>query len=311
MARLGLIGLVLALSPAVAHADHPFILPSTTLLSGETAAVTFDAAASEAVFFFDHRPLAPETIKVFRPDDTLSDTARPQRTRFRSIVDMTLDQQGTWKVSSEQVMVTGTFTLNGEERRVGGRGGPPPATAMSGMGGQAGAGGAAGERGPGVGPGGPAGGPAGERRPPPVAVQDIPAAATDLHLTEIASRVQTFVTLGAPTTGVFKPTGAGLELEPITHPNALVAGETARFRFLIDGGPAAGVKVTVLPGGQRYRDNDRTMTLTTGADGTIALRWPGAGMYWLGAEAQDSHPAERRAEVRRLTYAATLEVMTP
>lgn len=301
-ARARLAAFALALAPAAGWADHPFILPSTTLLSGDNAAVTFDAAASEAVFFFDHRPLAPESIKVFRPDNTPSDAARPQRTRFRSVVDMTLDQQGTWKVSSEQVMVTGTFKLNGEERRVGGRGGPPPG-AQPGMGGQPGMAGPAG--------GPPPGAPAGERRQPPVAVQDIPADATDVHLTEIASRVQTFVTLGAPTTGVFKPSGTGLELEPITHPNAIVAGETARFRFLIDGRPAPGVKVTVLPGGQRYRDGDRAMTLTTGADGTVAVRWPAAGMYWLGADAQDAHPAERRAETRRLSYTATLEVMTP
>ena len=100
-------------------------------------------------------------------------------------------------------------------------------------------------------------------------------------------------------------------MQPITHPNAVVAGETARFRFLIDGRPAAGVAVTVQPGGDRYRNDEGEMRLVTGADGTVAVKWPAAGMYWLGAEAQDAHPAEPRAEARRLAYAATLEVMTP
>lgn len=292
------LALLLALAPSVALADHSFILPSSTLLSGDGNTVTFDAAGSDYVFFFDHRPLGPETIKVFRPDGTPLDDAKPTRTRFRTIIDLPLDRQGTWKVASTQVSVSGSFTVNGEERRV--RGGMP----MGPMPGMA----------PGARPGGEGprpGGEGGERRPTLVALADVPADAADLHLTETASTAETFVTVGAPTEAVFKPSGRALEMQPVTHPNALAAGETARLRFLIDGRPASGVKVTVVPGGQRYRDDDKAMALTTGADGTVAVKWPAAGMYWLGAEAEDAHPAEKRAQVRRMTYSATLEVMTP
>jgi uncharacterized GH25 family protein len=151
----------------------------------------------------------------------------------------------------------------------------------------------------------------GPRRQPPVAFQDIPADATDLHLNEIWSKTETFVTQGAPSTDIFKPVGKGLEFDPITHPNAVAAGETAKFRFLIDGKPAAGVKITVMAGGERYREDAGAMKLTTGADGTVSIKWPTAGMYWLGAEAEDKNPAEKKAEVRRMSYAVTLEVMTP
>ncbi len=144
-----------------------------------------------------------------------------------------------------------------------------------------------------------------------MALQDIPADATDIHLTETIRTTATFVTTGAPTTTVFKPTGTGLEFDPITHPNAIAAGETARFRFLIDGKPAPGLKVTVVPGGDRYRETVNAMALTTGADGVVAVTWPAAGLYWLGVEAEDKHPAEKRAETRRMSYAVTLEVMTP
>uniref|UniRef100_UPI001576338A DUF4198 domain-containing protein n=1 Tax=Sphingomonas bacterium TaxID=1895847 RepID=UPI001576338A len=157
-------------------------------------------------------------------------------------------------------------------------------------------------------PGGPPGEP---RRQPPVALEDIPADATDVHLVERVGRVETFVTAGPPTTTVFRPAGRGLELEPITHPNAVVAGEMARFRFLVDGKPAAGVRVTVLAGGDRYRNDAGARVMTAGADGIVAVTWPAPGMYWLGAEAEDRAPAEKRAEVRRMSYAATLEVMTP
>jgi hypothetical protein len=283
------------LAPTAAFADHPFILPSSTSVSGTGNTVTFDAAGSDHVFFFDHRPLALETIGIEAPDGSPAEPSNAARTRLRSVFDLRLDREGTWKVTSRQLMVVGTFRLAGEERRVDGRGGPPPGVQPAGA------------------PAGiPAGGPdGGLRRQPPVAVKDIPAEATDVHLTEVVGIAQTFVTAGAPTTPVLKPTGSGLELEPITHPNALAAGETARFRFLLDGRPAAGVKVTALPGGDRYRDGDGAIALTADRDGVVAVRWPAAGMYLLSAAAEDRHPAEQRAETRRLTYSATLEVMTP
>ncbi|RDE06116.1 DUF4198 domain-containing protein [Sphingomonas aracearum] len=296
----------------MASADRSFIVPSSTILAGNSNTVTFDAAGADHLFFFDHRPIAPETIIVSKPDGSPADPVTPVRTRFRTVLDVRLDQQGTWKVASRQVMVSGTLRLNGEERRVGGRGGPPPGGAAMpagapAQGPRASAGPAPGAQAGAAGPDGPGG----QRRQPPIALADIPAEATDVHLTEMVNTTETFVTLGAPTETVFKPSGKGLEFAPITHPNAIAAGETARFRFLIDGKPAAGVKVTVVQGGERYRDDVAAMDLVTGVDGAVAVKWPSAGLYWLGAEAEDKHPAEKRAEMRRMLYSATLEVQTP
>ncbi|QJU57097.1 DUF4198 domain-containing protein [Sphingomonas sp. AP4-R1] len=319
--------LAAALVPAAAQADHSFILPSGTLFSGSNNFVTFDAAGSEHVFYFDHRPIGIDSIKIWKPDGT---EAKPTATfsgRLRTAFDVRLEQSGTWKVASQQMMVMGTLKLNGEERRVGGRGGPPPGA--GGPGGPGGPGAAGGPGGPGAGrpggadgpggPGGPGGaggpggpgGPDGPRRLPPIALADIPPEATDIKLTEIVNTVETFVTQGATTTTVFKPTGKALELEPITHPNEAASGETSRFRFLIDGKPAAGVKVTVIPGGDRYREETGTIELTTGADGVAAITWPMAGMFWVGAAAEDAHPSEPKAQKRRMGYTATIEVATP
>lgn len=304
--------LATALVPSVALADYPFILPSSTNLSGNDNIVTFDAAGSDHLFFFDHRAVPLASIVVTKPDGTPAAPINTLQSRFRSVFDVKLDQQGTWKVASDQAMVMGSFKVNGEERRVGGRGGPPPGQA----GGPGGPGNGEGPRAvrPGA-PGGPEGaGPPGAGRPmrqPPVAVQDIPADATDVHLVEIVRTTTTFVTEGAPTTAVFKPTGRGLEFEPISHPNSLAMGEDARFRFLIDGKPVAGVKVTVVPGGERYREEREEKEYVTGADGVVTVIWPAAGMYWLGAEAEDKNPTEKRAETRRMSTAVTLEVATP
>ncbi len=165
----------------------------------------------------------------------------------------------------------------------------------------------------------------------------IPAGATDVQTAESASRNEIFVTLGAPTTTIFKPTGVGIELVPVTHPNDLVSGESATFQFLLDGKPASGLKVTVIPGGIRYRNALGQMDLTTGADGKVSVNWPQPGLYWLnasigggreggpgapggegkgpGAAQGDGPPPPPQAPAgppqRRASYITTLEVLAP
>jgi uncharacterized GH25 family protein len=132
-----------------------------------------------------------------------------------------------------------------------------------------------------------------------------------VKVTEVSGRNEIFVTAGAPTTTVFKPTGKGLEFAPITHPDELVAGETAKFRFLVDGKPAPNVKITVIPGGKRYRNDEGGRELATGADGVLSVSWPTAGMYWLNATLTDAKATTPRATERRMSYVTTLEVLTP
>lgn len=147
----------------------------------------------------------------------------------------------------------------------------------------------------------------------------IPAGATDVQTTESLGRNEIFVTLGAPTTTVFKTTGAGLEMMPVTHPNDLVSGEAATFQFLLDGKPASGLKVTVIPGGIRYRDALGQMDLTTGADGKLSVTWPEPGMYWLNASVGgggeggpgEGQGANAATPQRRASYTTTLEVLAP
>ncbi|CAN5191164.1 DUF4198 domain-containing protein [soil metagenome] len=109
----------------------------------------------------------------------------------------------------------------------------------------------------------------------------IPAGATDVVSAPSASRLETYVTLGDTTTDIFKPTGVGIELVPVTHPNDLVAGEPATFKLIRNGEPLANAEVTVARGGTRYRDNPEELTVQTGADGAFTVTWPEAGMYWV------------------------------
>ncbi|WP_293872696.1 DUF4198 domain-containing protein [Sphingomonas sp. UBA978] len=263
-------------APAVLSAHRMWMLPSGTVFSGTDSWATIDAAVSNDLFFFDHQPLRLDGVKVWQPDGSEGKLQNGATGRYRSVFDVELDKPGTWKVATQMSAVMGSFKADGVEKRVGGRGGLPR-------------------------PGQPA----------PLTVADIPANATEVKLTEMSSRNEVFLTAGAPTTTVLKPTGKGLEFAPVTHPDELVAGEAAKFRFLIDGKPAPGLKVTVIPGGKRYRNDEGAMNLTTGADGVLTVTWPTAGMYWLNATATDTKTTVPRATERRMTYVTTLEVLTP
>jgi uncharacterized GH25 family protein len=135
----------------------------------------------------------------------------------------------------------------------------------------------------------------------------LPAGATEVQATRTASRIETFVTLNNATETVFKPTGEGLELVPVTHPNDLAAGEAATFKLVKDGQPAADLEVTIARGGVRYRDNPEEMTVKTGADGAFTVTWPAAGMYWLNASVRA--PAQGEALGSNASYVAVMEVL--
>ncbi len=268
-----------------AHAHRLWLMPSATSFSGTDAWVTVDAAESSDVFYPDHRALNLDAVKVRAPDGSEGRIQNGASGRVRSTFDVQLDRPGTWAIGLEMRRLFGSFKANGEEWRLG--------------------------RGGGGGPGRPAG-PGGT---PPVrsvaTIAEIPADATDVKISEVSNRNLVFVTVGEPTTNLFQPIGKGLEMVPVTHPDALVSNEAARFRYLIDGRPAAGLKVTVLPAGKRYHEGSDQIDLTTDADGLVTIKWPMAGLFWIGAAATDQHPSEPRAGERRMSYTVTVDVLAP
>ncbi|MBW6527900.1 DUF4198 domain-containing protein [Sphingomonas sp. RHCKR7] len=274
-----LVAAALLALPAAVSAHRMWLLPSGTIFSGTDGWVTVDSAVSNDLFYADHQPGRLEAVRVWQPDGTPGTLQNGATGRYRSVFDVRLDKPGTWKIGSEMSGMMGSFKVGGVEKRIGGRGGPPTSD------------------------GGP--------RQPPLTVADIPADATDVRLTETSARNEIFVTAGEPTRTVLRPSGKGLEIDYVTHPDELVAGETARFRFLVDGQPAAALKVIVVPGGKRYRDAEGARELTTAADGTLAIEWLSAGMYWLNATLTDARATAPRATQRRMSYTTTLEVMTP
>lgn len=248
--------------PVSAHAHRAWLAPSATVLSGEDAYVTVDAAISNTLFHADHNPMRIENLVVFAPDGSRAQAENVATGEFRSTFDVHLTQRGTYRIVNATQGLSARYQLNGENR--------------------------------------------GWRGPASDLATAIPAGATDVRITENANRIETFVTLGAPTP--IQPTNAGLELAPVTHPNDLVAGEEARFRLLLDGRPAANIEVTLAPGGARYRNEPGEIKVTTGADGGFAVTWPNPGLYWINASVRDL-PSQVQGATRSASYSGVLEVL--
>lgn len=151
------------------------------------------------------------------------------------------------------------------------------------------------------------------RAPEDSYAKEIPAGAKDVVISHQYNRLETFVTSGAPTQTVLKPSGVGLELVPLTHPNDMRTGDTARWRFLVDGKPAAHLAFSLIPGGVRYRGTLGEIRQSTDANGEISFALPAPGMYMVSAATPamappvDGKPAPMPA--KRMSYAATVEVL--
>lgn len=151
---------------------------------------------------------------------------------------------------------------------------------------------------------------------PSALAQEIPAGASDLVVTRTLSRVETIVSAGQAGGAALKPVGRGLEIQPLSAPDAYRAGEAARFRVLLDGQPLAGLKVAVVPGNVRFRGVLREVTATSDAQGEFSVIWPFAEMYWLSASYPPRPPlvegqARPAPAAQRWTYAGTVEVQAP
>ena len=250
--------------PASAH--KAWLLPSSTVLSGKgELAVTVDAAASNDLFYFDHRPLRLDNLVVTTPDGSQVAPENASTGKYRSTFDVALKASGTYRIALVMDGAFARYKVNGEQKRWRG------SAAML--------------------------------------AKEIPADATDLVVTQSIRRLETFVTAGNPDEAALKPTGTGLEMQPVTHPNDLVEGEEAEFKLLLDGKPAAGVKVEIVRGGIRYRNQLGDTTITTDDNGVFKYTWPEAGMYWLEANVSDDKATLKDAKERRAGYSATLEVL--
>lgn len=269
MTYAALLALMVAL-PFSAHAHRAWIVPAATVLSGDDPWVTFDAAISNDIFHADHAAMRLNGVTVTAPDGSSVELQNASTGKYRSTFDLNLKQKGTYRIVSASSGLNARWeTEDGERRMWPARGAAATAEGFE---------------------------------------KEVPKKAKNLQISQSSRRMETFVTAGSPSTEVLKPSGEGLELVPVTHPNDLFAGEQAEFQFLIDGKPAAGAKVEIIPGGMRYRNAQNNISLETDKNGKISVVWPQAGMYWLSASYRDDK-AKKPAKTRSGSYVATFEVL--
>lgn len=140
--------------------------------------------------------------------------------------------------------------------------------------------------------------------------KEIPAGATDVQKSTTHTRMETFVSANKLSAGALKPSGEGLELVAVTNPNDLRAGETAKFRFQLDGKPLPNFPFSLVPGGVKFRGTIGEIRVVTDARGEASFKLPEPNRYWLSARfpvEQAKGPGEPGS--RRYAYSATLEVL--
>jgi uncharacterized GH25 family protein len=233
--------------------------------------ITVDAGVSTDPFVKDHNPGRVDNLVITAPDGSVVSPENVATGKLRSVFDLQLQQAGTYRIAIVNSGITAIWDDGGQRQMW-----PPRGQVFSAEG----------------------------------FAKEVPKEAKDLRVTQSLSRLETFATAGKPSDGALKATGKGLELQPITAVNDLYVGEPAKFRLLLDDKPAAGVVIEAIADGVRYRNSAQEIETKTGADGVFSLEWPQPGLYWISASVQDEK-AEKPAKQRRISYTATLEVLSP
>jgi len=232
------------------------------MVSGDNVLVTFGAAASNNLFFPDHRPMQISAISITAPDGSAVQPQIAVSGQCRNTFDVKLEQTGAYRIAQANSGLNASWKEGAETKRW--RGAMAEHVAQG--------------------------------------VDNKPG----VELTLSSRRVETFVSNGAPSE--IKATGKGLEMVPVTHPNDLYSGEEFGFKLMDNGKPATNLEITIIAGGDRYREEAGEVVVKSGADGTVKLTLESAGMNWLEAESCGAASMEGKRVNAMSTYVDVLEV---
>jgi hypothetical protein len=142
--------------------------------------------------------------------------------------------------------------------------------------------------------------------PPTITEADLPPGAKTVEVDNVMT-AETYVSKGAPTDATLKPTGQGLELKPLVHPNSIYVDAGFPFQLLVDGRPAAGLPVDVYREGDVYDEKKLTSETRTDGDGRGKVAFDRPGVYLLTARTPGRSPGEA-PQPRSYVYSLTFEV---
>ena len=118
-----------------------------------------------------------------------------------------------------------------------------------------------------------------------------------------------FVTFRKQTRGPLASRGDPIELLPIDHPNAIVAGRRFRVQTLVDGKALSGGTLKVYS--EASEGHDPTFKVKTGADGRAQLRFPEPGRYLIGVTHEIPASNDPKADAYSYSVFLMLEALAP
>jgi uncharacterized GH25 family protein len=101
--------------PALAH--KMWLQPSQTVLAGEAPWITVDAAVSNDLFYFNHVPLRLDNLVVTQPDGSRGTAQNGATGKYRSVFDVELTQQGTYRIAIVNDGLMATWDEGGKPKR--------------------------------------------------------------------------------------------------------------------------------------------------------------------------------------------------
>jgi hypothetical protein len=277
---------MLPAAPALAHT--PYILPNSFDVQG--ARVTLMGAVTEDDYFTPDGALAVPAFLETSPDGQAAEVRPAAILKDLTVTEAAIAAPGTYRFSTGQYVMRTTTFVNLDGKWLSVR--APRARPM------------------GEGAGAPGGGPPGGGGGPPnsIAQADVPAGAPSRQ-TESVSVVETYVTKGAPTDAALKTAGQGLELKPVTHPNAVYVDQGFAFQLLVDGKPLAAAPISVYRAGNIYDDRRIAVETRTDANGMGKVAFNQPGIYLLTTHAPGGAPKPGEPPpTRNYTYSLTFEV---
>jgi uncharacterized GH25 family protein len=108
---------ILAVTPFAASAHKAWLQPSQTVLAGNAPWITVDAAVSNDLFYFNHVPLRLENLAITAPDGSKIEAQNPSTGKYRSVFDVELKQQGTYRIGVVNDYATASWDDNGKPKR--------------------------------------------------------------------------------------------------------------------------------------------------------------------------------------------------
>lgn len=117
LALVAALGLALGLTSLTSLAHKAWLLPSQTVVAGERPTITVDAAISNDLFYFNHVPLRTEGLVITAPDGSRVGAQNSATGAFRTVFDVTLSQQGTYRLAVVNSGLFATWKQDGQAKR--------------------------------------------------------------------------------------------------------------------------------------------------------------------------------------------------